>query len=419
MINKTIFSFLSVKFCRAFLVATVPSFPRFPVFPTLFTFNKDFIMTENTENKFYRGVAEIDLAAIKQNTLSLISRLPEGKEAVAVIKADAYGHGAREVCRTLSDTVSAFAVATPEEAREILDLSNGRDIYILGYVRHEEFSFCAGKNVIPAIFSYEDALACSEAAVNAGKNIKINIKVDTGMGRIGFSDDEKSADTVAKIATLPNIEIYGLFTHYATSDCADKSEAYVQTKRFSSFISLCASRGVTFKKIHSANSAAALDMPSAPGNQCRLGIAIYGHMPSDEISAKIDLKPAMTFKSHVVFVKKIEKDDAVGYGRTYIADTEREIATVPIGYADGYPRALSGIGKVLVNGFVAPVVGRICMDMFMIDVTGMNVSSGDEVILIGSDGKNAVSAEEIAEMTGTISYEILCGVGKRIPRKYI
>lgn len=373
----------------------------------------------NIHDKFYRGVAEIDLNAIKKNTLYLTSLLPENAESVAVIKADAYGHGAREVCRALCDTVSAFAVATPEEAHEILDISRGKDIYILGYVRHDEFAFCAEHGVIPAIFSYEDALACSEAAKKLGKNIRINIKVDTGMGRIGFLSDECSADTVAKIASLPFISPYGLFTHLATSDCADKSEAISQVERFKSFQGLCAQRGVSFEKIHCANSAALIDMPEAIGNQFRMGISMYGYMPSSEIHTKEKLTPAMTFKSHVVFVKKIKKGESVGYGRTFIADQEKEIATVPIGYADGYPRALSNKGRVIVNGHYANIVGRICMDMFMIDVSGMDVSVGDEVILIGSDGRLSVDADEIADLTDTISYEILCGVGKRIPRRYV
>ncbi len=373
----------------------------------------------NIHDKFYRGVAEIDLDAIKKNTAYLSSLLPNGSETVAVIKADAYGHGAKEVCRALSDTVSAYAVATPEEAHEILDITHGKDIYILGYVRHDEFTFCAENRVIPAIFSYEDALACSEAAKKCGKEMRINIKVDTGMGRIGFFADEISADTVAKVASLPFISLYGLFTHLATSDSADKSEAIAQVEIFKNFKNLCNERGIHFKKVHCANSAAAIDLPEAVGNQYRLGISMYGYSPSYAVKTKESLKPAMTFKSHTVFVKKIKKGDSVGYGRTFIAEKDTEIATVPIGYADGYPRALSNKGRVIVNGHYANIVGRICMDMFMIDVTDMGVSVGDEVVLIGNDGKLSIDADEIASLTDTISYEILCGIGKRIPRRYI
>lgn len=373
----------------------------------------------SVHDKFYRGVAEIDLGAIKRNTEYLSSLLPKGAEAVAVIKADAYGHGAKEVCRELCDTVSAFAVATPEEAHEILDIANGKDIYILGYVRHDEFAFCAKSGVIPAIFSYEDALACSKAAEAVGKSVRINIKVDTGMGRIGFFADDESAETVAKIAALPFISVYGLFTHLSTSDCEDKSYAEEQTEKFKDFIKLCADKGVSFEKIHCANSAAAISMPEAVGNQFRIGISLYGYLPSNEVSLDKKLDPAMTFKSHVVFVKKIKKGDSVGYGRTFIADKDTEIATVPIGYADGYPRALSNKGRVIVNGNYAKLVGRVCMDMFMIDVTGLNVSVGDSVTLIGKDGGCEVDADEIASLSDTISYEILCGIGKRIPRRYI
>lgn len=373
----------------------------------------------NTHNRFYRGVAEIDLSAIKSNTEYLISLLPEGAEAIAVVKADAYGHGAREVCREIRDCVSAFAVAISEEAHEILDLSVGKDIYVLGYTQHDEFAFCAENNVIPSIFSYEDALACSETAKKLGKEIRINIKVDTGMGRIGFRADKESADIIAQIAKLPYISLYGIFTHFATSDSADKSGATAQAKLFENFIKLCADRGVIFKKIHSANSAAILDLPSAPGNQHRMGISIYGYAPSNEVKNCEKLVRAMTFKSHTVFVKKVKKGEAIGYGYTYVADRDCEIATVPIGYADGYPRALSNRGKVIVNGKYANIVGRICMDMFMIDVTGCGVSVGDEVVLIGKSGGLEISADDIADTVGTISYEILCGISKRIPRRYI
>ncbi len=370
-------------------------------------------------DKFYRGVAEIDLGAIRKNTEYLASLLPDGAETVAVIKADAYGHGAKEVCRELRDTVSAFAVATPEEAHEILDIACGKDIYILGYVRHDEFAFCAKSGVIPAIFSYEDALECSKAASEIGKTVRINVKVDTGMGRIGFFADEESAETISKIAALPYISVYGLFTHLATSDCADKSHAVKQTESFRDFIDLCAKKGVKFEKIHCANSAAAIAMPETIGNQFRIGISLYGYLPSDEVSLPEKLSPAMTFKSHVVFVKKIKKGDAVGYGRTFVAEKDTEIATIPIGYADGYPRALSNKGRVIVNGQYASIVGRVCMDMFMIDVSGLGVSIGDEVTLIGRDGDCVVDADEIASLTDTISYEILCGIGKRIPRRYV
>lgn len=373
----------------------------------------------NIHDKFYRGVAEINLNAIKKNVSYLKSILPDGSQAVAVIKADAYGHGAREVCRALNDSVSAYAVATFEEACDILDLANGKDVYILGYVRHEEFAFCAEHGIIPVIFSYEDALACSRAATELGKSVRINVKVDTGMGRIGFFADEGSADTVAKIASLPGISTYGIFTHLATSDCSDKSFALCQIERFKAFIGYCETRGISFEKIHCANSAAVIDMPEAIGNQFRMGISMYGYLPSGEVSTAEKLIPAMSFKSHVIFVKKIKKGHSVGYGCTFVAEKDTKIATIPIGYADGYPRALSNKGRVIINGHYANIVGRICMDMFMVDVSGMDVSVGDEVILIGSDKGLTIDADEIAALTGTISYEILCGIGKRIPRRYI
>lgn len=369
-------------------------------------------------DKFYRGVAEIDLSAIKNNAINLISLLPPGAESVAVIKADAYGHGAREVCDVLRDTVDAFAVATPGEAHDILPYAGKKDIYILGYVVHDEFAFCAQNGVIPTIFSYEDAMACSKVAQALEKTIRINIKVDTGMNRIGFASNEDSADDVLKISKLPFIEIYGVFTHFACADCADKSSSIDQTSRFERFITMCAEKGVNFKKIHSANSAAVLSHIVSAGNQYRLGISLYGYAPSSEVTPSVQLTPAMSLKSHVVFVKSIHAGEAVSYGHTFIADRDTEIATVPIGYADGYPRQLSNKGRVIINGRSAPIVGRICMDMFMVDVTEMNVSVGDEVILMGKSEDISVDAEEIASLTDTISYEVLCRVGKRIPRRY-
>ncbi|MBQ8743058.1 MAG: alanine racemase [Clostridia bacterium] len=381
--------------------------------------NINSINNENSrEDKFFRGVAEIDLSAIKRNALYLISLMPEGAQSVAVVKADAYGHGAREVCKALHKTVDAFAVATPEEAHEILSEVGESDIYILGYTRHGEFAFCVQSGVIPTIFSYEDALACSNIASLIGKSIRISIKVDTGMNRIGFAPSKESADTVARIASLPGIEIYSLFTHFACADLSNEDATVMQTGLFNNFISLCKSRGVSFKRIHSANSAATLTHRGVVGNQYRLGISLYGYSPSAEITPNIPLIPAMSFKSHVIFKKTIKKGEKVGYGHTFEATSDTEIATIPIGYADGYPRLLSNKGRILINGQSAKVVGRICMDMLMADVTGMNVSVGDEVVLLGKSGDLTVSADEIAFLSDTISYEILCGIGKRIPRRY-
>jgi alanine racemase len=372
----------------------------------------------NKEDKLYRGALDIDLPAIKKNALYLISLIPDGAQSIAVIKADAYGHGAREVCRTLYKTVDAFAVATPEEAHEILSEAGESDIYILGYTRHEELAFCAQSGVIPTIFSYEDALACSNVASLIGKSIRISIKVDTGMNRIGFAPSEESADTVAKIASLPGVEIYSIFTHFACADSANEDATVTQTELFRNFISLCESRGVSFKNIHAANSAATLTHRGEIGNQYRFGISLYGYSPSSEITPSIPLTPAMSFKSHVIFKKTVKKGEKIGYGHTFEATRDVEIATIPIGYADGYPRLLSNRGRILVNGQSAAIVGRVCMDMFMVDVTDMNVSVGDEVVLFGQSGDLTIDADEIANLSDTISYEILCGIGKRVPRRY-
>jgi alanine racemase len=236
------------------------------------------------------------------------------------------------------------------------------------------------------------------------------------MGRIGFPATSQSADCVKQISELPFLEMYGLFMHFATADQADKSFADWQFQRFNHFIEDCQEKGVTFSNITCANSAAVLEMPYTAKTEMRVGIALYGYYPSDEVSQTVRLSRVLTWKSHVAFLKEIQKGDSIGYGRTYIATEKRRIATIPVGYADGYPRALSNKGKVQINGQWAPVVGRVCMDMFMVDVTDcQSVQEGDEVILLG-DG---FDADDIAKLTGTISYEILCNLSKRVPRIYI
>lgn len=365
--------------------------------------------------ELYRAKAQIDLRAIRQNLLNICKKLPENSSAIAVVKAQAYGHGATQVSVVLEDLVSAFAVAVPSEGEELRAAGIKKPIYILGYSHPSSYRSIIECEMIPAIYKFEDALMLSKIAVECSKSVKINIKVDTGMRRIGFEPTSECADVVAKIASLEGIKINGVFTHFATADFADKSFAGEQYAKFERFIELCKERGVEFEHITCDNTAAAMEMPVTAKTEVRIGIGLYGYYPSDEVKRDIELTPAMTIKSHIVSVKEIEAGQSVGYGRTFTAQRKTRLATIPIGYADGYPRLLSNKGYVLINGQRAPIIGNVCMDMFMVDITDIDAHDGDEVIAMGE----RIDADTIAKMCQTISYEIICGIGSRVKRVYI
>lgn len=367
------------------------------------------------EYTLYRTFAEINLTNVRKNLLSCMRLIPDGVRPVGIVKANAYGHGAVRVSGIIHDLVDAFAVATVDEAIELKTCGFETPIYLLGYAHPSSYRTLIENDIIPAIYKEEDAAAFSEVARSMGRVAKINIKVDTGMGRIGLPYTKAGSDTVCRIAKLEGLELYGLFMHFATADSADKSFANLQFDRFNGFIDACAAGGVSFTRITCANSAAVLEMPYTAKTEMRVGIALYGYLPSNEVVTDTKLSPALSWKSHIVHIKEIAAGDSIGYGRTYIADSPRRIATIPVGYADGYPRALSNRGRVKIGQSWAPVVGRVCMDMFMVDVTGIDAHDGDEVILLGED----FDADDIAELCGTISYEILCGISSRVPRVYV
>jgi alanine racemase len=364
--------------------------------------------------KLFRAGAHIDLDAIRSNLINISQRLPKGATPIAVVKAQAYGHGAVSVSKEIEDLVSAFAIAVPEEGEELRNAGIGKPIYILGYSHPSYYKLIAKLDMVPAIYKYEDALLLSKAAQEIGKTVFINIKVDTGMRRIGFEADYDSVETVARIAALPGIGINGIFTHFATADEADKTFTKEQYARFEKFIDECKKLGVTFPHVTCNNTAAAMEMPETAQTEVRIGIGLYGYYPSEQVKKDIALTPAMTIKSHIVSVKEIAAGQSVGYGRTFTATVPTKVATVPVGYADGYPRALSNKGFVIINGQKAPIIGNVCMDMFMVDITGLEANDGDEVILLG-DG---VDANTLAELCSTISYEIICGIGVRVKRFY-
>ncbi|AEV67135.1 alanine racemase [Acetivibrio clariflavus] len=372
--------------------------------------------------KFNRAWAEVNLDNIAHNVREIRRVTDKKAEIMGVVKADAYGHGVMEVAKTLIENgVTRLAVSMLDEAIQLRQ--NGIDvpILILSYtdpIRAEEIIL---NDVTQTVFSHDLAEALSEAAVRLNKNVKIHIKIDTGMTRVGFMPGYSAVKNVVQISKLPKIIVEGLFTHFASADESDRSYTYMQFERFMSIVSELNRIGVYIPVKHVCNSAGIIEYPEMHLNMVRPGIALYGMYPSDEVHKdKIDLKPAMTLKANIILVKEVEAGTCISYGRIFKTQRNSKIATLPIGYADGYTRLLSGKGKVLVNGQLVPIVGRICMDQCMIDVTDVEgeVNVGDEAVLFGIQNGSEIKIEDIAKEIGTINYEIACIIGKRIPRVY-
>lgn len=373
-------------------------------------------------DKYNRVVSEINLDAIAHNTKQIRKIVNDKTDIMVIIKADAYGHGAVEVAKVaLYNGASALGVAISDEGIQIRNNNINVPILILGYTPEAKIDEVIKYNLIQTVFTYEMAEAISKVATKLEKIAQIHIKIDTGMSRIGFLPNDKAIDDIIKISKLKNIEINGIFTHFATSDEIDKSFTYKQAQIYQNFVNKLEALGVYIPVKHVSNSGAIIDLPEFAFNMVRAGIILYGMYPSEEVDkSKIDLKPAMSLKTQVSYIKEISSNSPVSYGRTYYTTTNTKIATIPVGYADGYSRALSNKGRVLINGEYANIIGRICMDQFMIDVTHIqNVNIGDDVILIGEQNDKAVTAQEIAKLIGTINYEVVCMISKRIPRVYM
>lgn len=369
---------------------------------------------------YTRIYADVNLDAVRENVTQLMKNTKKGTKALAVVKADGYGHGDVAVAKAVSDLVDGYAVATLEEAVNLRVNGISQMILVLGYVNPEGNETLVEYDIDAVVFDYETACELNRAAQKKGKKAFCHIKVDTGMRRIGLEPDENGRSCIRKIKALSNIEMRGIFTHFATADEQDKSAAQQQLIRFNQFLELLEQEGITFQLCHCANSAAVIDMPQANKDAVRLGIAMYGFYPSDMVDSNaVKLTPAMELKSSVAMVKVIPAGEKVSYGGTFTTDQETIIATVETGYGDGYPRALSNKGYVLIRGKKARICGRICMDQFMVDVTEIpDVKRGDLVTLIGKDGEHEISVEEIAALAGTFHYEFVCDLGKRIPRNY-
>lgn len=368
----------------------------------------------------YRRVyAKINLDAIENNFMHARSKINPGTKIMAVIKADAYGHGAVPIANLLSGKADYFGVAIVEEAVELRKNGINLPILILGYSSVEQYKTILEYGIEQTIFTYEAAKTLSDVAINSNKVAKIHIAVDTGMSRIGFKDDYINAMEIKKISLLPNIEIIGLFSHFACADSQDKSSANKQITRYNDFVEMLKALGVVIPIKHLANSAAIIDM-DANYDMVRLGISLYGLYPSCEVKKEnMSIVPAMELKTHIINLKTLEAGTGISYGHIYVTDRVAKIATIPVGYADGYPRALSSKGRVIINGEFAPIVGRICMDQFMVDVTHIdNLTNENEVILIGSENSIEITAEEIGSLSERFNYEVVCNVSKRVPRVF-
>ena len=374
-------------------------------------------------NQYSRVYAEIDLDAILYNMESMHGNIAENTKIMAVIKADGYGHGAVEIAETIDhlDYVFGYAVATVEEGLILRKHGIEKPILILGYVFPDQYEAMIRAEIRPTVFTAEMAEELSEAAEKTGMDCKIHFAIDTGMGRIGYQVTEEAADEMTRLAKLPHIMVEGIFTHFAKADEIEKEPTHRQIELFIHMIQMLGQRGVKIPIHHCSNSAGIVEIPEANMDLVRAGITLYGLWPSDEVDkTKISIKPALSLITHVAYVKELEAGHSVSYGGTYTTKGTRKIATIPVGYADGYARSLSNKGDVLIHGRRAPICGRVCMDQFMVDVTDIpDVAVGDEVILIGSAGEETITMEEVGAISGRFNYEFVCDLGKRIPRVYV
>lgn len=367
-----------------------------------------------------RTWAEIDLDALRYNFKEVKSKT--SAPVMAIIKADAYGHGVNMVADTLLKEGAAwFGVATADEAIELRNLGYTTPILILGVIFPEEYHSIIERDISFAVTSLADAKAVQEVAKTLGKKALVHIKLDTGMGRLGFAPNEKSVEEICQISKMDYIELQGIFSHMSKADEADKTYANGQFEKFTAMCRALEDKGVALPIKHLANSASIATLPHTHLDMVRSGIVTYGLKPSEDVGEEhIRLKPVMTLKSKITHIKTVEEDLPISYGGNFVAKKGSKIATVAIGYADGLSRVLSGKIKFLVKGHYAPVVGNICMDQCMIDITDFDdINVFDEVIIFGSDGNNTISVDSVALLIGTINYEVVCSVARRVPRAYI
>ncbi len=373
--------------------------------------------------QYQRVYAAVDLSAILYNLERMYEHIAPETKLMGVIKTDGYGHGAIPIGRELEQLpyVFGFAVATAEEAFSLRQAGLKKPILILGYAFPYAYEALTLQEIRQAVFREDTLTALNTCAGRLGRKAKVHIKVDTGMSRVGIRPDEEGLAFLKKACSLPHIEVEGIFTHFARADERDKTSARTQLSTFCSFVEEAERlTGLVIPLKHCSNSAGILELPEANLSLVRAGITLYGLSPSEEVPKEIlSLRPALSLKSHLVYVKEVEAGTPVSYGGTFVTDKRMRIATVPVGYGDGYPRSLSGKGDVLIRGRRAPILGRVCMDQFMVDVSDIpGVLEGDEVTLIGKDGAEEITMEELGAVSGRFNYELACDLGKRIPRVY-
>ena len=373
--------------------------------------------------KYSRVCARIDLDAIEYNMEMMKKKIAADTKIIAVLKTDAYGHGAVQIARLFESVeyIWGYAVATADEAVLLKEKGLKKPVLVLGCVFPEQWAEMIEKEVRMTCYSEEMAEGVSSLAFDMGKKAYLHIKIDTGMGRLGFSVCEESVDKIAGIAAMPCLVLEGMFTHFAKADETDKGYTDQQIKEYLWMKKALEERKICFPYCHCSNSAGIIDIKEANMDLVRAGISIYGMYPSEEVRKEnVPLKPAMELISHVTYVKWIEAGTSVSYGGTYTAKEKRKIATIPVGYGDGYPRSLSNKGYVLIHGRKAPICGRVCMDQFMVDVTEIeDVKFGDRVVLVGYDGAEHLPVETLGDISGRFNYEFVCCLSKRIPREYL
>lgn len=371
--------------------------------------------------EFFRVFATVSLDAIRNNIEKGRALLAPGTKLMGVVKADAYGHGAVPVAKAIEDLVDAYGVAMPEEGVELRKAGITKPVLVLGYTAPEMAELAIRYDITMAVFQSETAKYYNEAAKKLKKTAKVHIKLDTGMSRIGYLCCKESLEDIKKISLLPNVEIDGMFTHFSKADEEDKTFAKNQLKKYMDFAHALEEEGIRLPCRHVCNSAGIIDIPEGDLDMVRFGVTMYGMYPTDEVSKeRMPVSPAMEVKTHISFIKTLPAGVGIGYSGTFVTERKTRVATLSVGYGDGYPRGLSNRGRVLIHGKSAPVLGRVCMDQCMVDVTDIpEAKQGDMVTLLGKDGDDCISAEEIGATVGnSFHYEVVCDISKRVPRIY-
>ena len=368
---------------------------------------------------YNRIYARINMDNLRYNITKMKSLRKPDMKIMTIIKADAYGHGAVEIAKRIGDLSDYHGVATIDETVELRNAGITTPILIIGYTDCEDYEKLIAYNITQAVYDVEECRRLSELAVSKNARVKVHIKVDTGMSRIGFPVNDIGINQAITLKNMQGLEIEGIFTHYAKADEVNKNYSYEQKKKFLHFIQSLEDAGIGFKLKHIDNSAGTMEMNDDDFDMVRLGIVTYGLYPSEEIDRSVVIKPVMSVIAHVSHIKTLPAGVGVSYGWTYVTCKETRVATVTAGYADGYPRALSNKGRVIINGQYAPIIGRVCMDQFMIDITNVpDVSLRDEVILIGGTDDKYISVEEVAAPAESFNYELVCNISRRVPRVY-